>query len=129
MIAYIDAHRDRLGVEPICRALQFAPSTYWSARRRPASARSRRDAELKAEIARVHAENFGVYGAPKVWAQLNREGHTVARCTVERLMRELGLRGAVRGKPPSPTTQPNDPVISSSAGSAHRPRTGCGSRT
>ena len=99
MIAYIDAHRDRFGVEPICRVLQFAPSTYWSARRRPASARSQRDAELKAEIARVHAENFGVYGAPKVWAQLNREGHTVARCTVERLMRELGLRGVMRGKP------------------------------
>ena len=99
MIAYIDAHRDRFGVEPICRVLQFAPSTYWSARRRPASARSQRDAELKAEIARVHAENFGVYGAPKVWAQLNREGHTVARCTVERLMHELGLRGVTRGKP------------------------------
>ena len=99
MIAYIDAHRGHFGVEPICRVLQFAPSTYWSARRRPASARSQRDAELKAEIARVHAENFGVYGAPKVWAQLNREGHTVARCTVERLMRELGLRGVMRGKP------------------------------
>ena len=99
MIAYIDAHREYFGVEPICRVLQFAPSTYWSARRRPASARSQRDAELEAEIARVHAENFGVYGAPKVWAQLNREGHTVARCTVERLMRELGLRGVMRGKP------------------------------
>ena len=99
MTAYIDAHRDRFGVEPICRALQFAPSTYWSAKRRAPSARSRRDEELKVEIARVHAENFGVYGAPKVWAQLNREGHRVARCTVERLMRELGLCGAVRGKP------------------------------
>ena len=54
---------------------------------------------MKAQIARVHAENFGVYGAPKVWAQLNREGHSVARCTVERLMRDLGLRGVVRGKP------------------------------
>ena len=98
-MAYIDAHRDRFGVEPICRALQFAPSTYWSAKRRPASARSKRDEHLKVEIARVHAENFGVYGAPKVWAQLNREGHTVARCTVERLMRDLGLRGVMRGKP------------------------------
>ena len=112
MIAYIDAHREYFGVEPICRVLQFAPSTYWSATRRPASARSHRDAELKAEIARVHAENFGVYGAPKVWAQLNREGHTVARCTVERLMRELGLRGVMRGKPrrttvadPAPTPE------------------------
>ena len=99
MTAYIDANRDRFGVEPICRALQFAPSTYWSAKRRGPSARSERDAELKVEIARVHAENFGVYGAPKVWAQLNREGHRVARCTVERLMRELGLRGVTRGKP------------------------------
>ena len=99
MIACIDAHRERFGVEPICRALQFAPSTYWSAIRREPSARSRRDEELKVEIARVHAENFGVYGAPKVWAQLNREGHRVARCTVERLMGDLGLCGAVRGKP------------------------------
>ena len=99
MIAYVDAHRNRFGVEPICRVLQFAPSTYWSAKRRPASARSKRDAALSVEIARVHGENFGVYGAPKVWAQLNRESHTVARCTVERLMRGLGLRGAVRGKP------------------------------
>lgn len=98
MIAYIDAHRDRFGVEPICRVLQFAPSTYWSAKRRPASARSKRDEVLTVEIARVHSENFGVYGAPKIWAQLNREGIRVARCTVERLMRELGLQGAVRGK-------------------------------
>ena len=74
MIAYIDAHRDRFGVEPICGALQFAPSTYWSAKRRSPSARSRRDDEVKVEIARVHAANFGVYGAPKIWAQLNREG-------------------------------------------------------
>ena len=86
MIAYIDAHRDRFGVETICRILQIAPSTYWSAKRRAPSARSLRDGELRVEIARVHAENFGVYGAPKVCAQLNREGHRVARCTVERLM-------------------------------------------
>ena len=98
MIAYIDAHRHRFGVEPICRVLQFAPSTYWSAKRRPRSQRSMRDEELKVEIVRVHAENFGVYGAPKIWAQLNRERIRVARCTVERLMRELGLQGAVRGK-------------------------------
>ncbi len=91
MIAYIDAHRDRFGVEPICRILQFAPSTYWSAKRRAPSARSLRDGELRVEIARVHAENFGVYGAPKVCAQLNREGHRVAHCTVERLMRDLAL--------------------------------------
>jgi putative transposase len=107
VIAYIDVHRGRFGVEPICAALQFAPSTYWSAKRRPASARSRRDDELKAEIARVHAENFGVYGAPKIWAQLNRQGIRVARCTVERLMRDLGLQGAVRGRPRR-TTIPGD---------------------
>jgi putative transposase len=99
VIAYIDAHRDRFGVEPICTALQFAPSTYWSAKRRPPSVRVVRDEELKAHIARVHAENFGEYGAPKIWAQLNREGIQVARCTVERLMRDMGLRGAVRGRP------------------------------
>ncbi len=96
MIAYIDDHRAQFGVEPICRVLQFAPSTYWSAKRRAPSARAQRDAALRAEIARVHAENFGVYGAPKVWAQLNREGHRVARCTVERLMRDLGLRSGAR---------------------------------
>jgi putative transposase len=99
VIAYIDAHRDRYGVEPICRALQFAPRTYYAAKSRPDSARSERDAALKPMIVRVHAENYGVYGAAKVWAQLNREGVVVARCTIERLMRELGLRGAVRGKP------------------------------
>jgi putative transposase len=98
VIAYIDAHRDRFGVEPLCTALQFAPSTYWSAKRRPVSTRSLRDSELSVEVARVHRENFGVYGADKVWVQLNREGTRVARCTVERLMRSAGLRGAVREK-------------------------------
>jgi putative transposase len=104
VIAYIDAHRERFGVEPICSALQFAPRTYWAAKARPPCARARRDEVLKPEIVRVHAENFGVYGADKVWAQLNREGIRVARCTVERLMRQLGLRGAVRGKPKRTTT-------------------------
>jgi putative transposase len=104
MIAYIDANRDRFGVEPICQLLPIAPSTYHAARHRPPSARRRRDTELKAEIGRVHAEHFGVYGARKVWRQLHREGIAVARCTVERLMRELGLRGAVRGKTRRTTT-------------------------
>jgi transposase InsO family protein len=98
MIAYIDRNRHRYGVEPICRVLPIALSTYYQATRRPASARAVRDAKLKAEIARVHAEHFGVYGARKVWRQLHREGIAVARCSVERLMHELGLRGAVRGK-------------------------------
>jgi putative transposase len=104
MIAYIDAHRDRFGVEPICQLLPIAPSTYYAARRRPPSARWRRDEELKAEIHRVHEGNFGVYGARKVWRQLRREGIVVARCTVERLMRELGLQGVRRGKARRTTT-------------------------
>jgi transposase InsO family protein len=104
MIAYIDRNRHRYGVEPICQLLPIAPSTYYQARRRPASARAVRDAKLKAEIARVNAEHFGVYGARKVWRQLHREGIAVARCTVERLMRELGLEGVRRGKPHRTTT-------------------------
>jgi putative transposase len=104
MTAYIDANRDRFGVEPICRVLPIAPSTYHAVRRRPLSARKRRDQELKAEICRVHAEHFGVYGARKVWRQLHREGNPVARCTVERLMRELGLEGVRRGKARRTTT-------------------------
>jgi putative transposase len=104
MIAYINANRDRFGVEPICRVLPIAPSTYYDAHRRPLSARKRRDQELGAEIRRVHAEHFGVYGARKVWRQLHREGIAVARCTVERLMGELGLEGVRRGKPRRTTT-------------------------
>ena len=103
MTAYIDAHREEFGVEPICRVLsdagcQIAPSTYHAAKTRPPSARAVRDQHLAAQIRRVHAENFGVYGADKLWRQLNREGLRVARCTVERLMRQLRLAGAVRGK-------------------------------
>jgi putative transposase len=104
MIAYIDDHRDRFGVEPICQLLPIAPSTYYAARCRPRSARRRRDQELKAEIRRVHAEHFGVYGARKVWRQLHREGIAVARCTVERLMGELGLEGVRRGRAHKTTT-------------------------
>lgn len=98
MITYIDCHRDRFGVEPICKHLPIAPSTYYDARKRPPSARAQRDEELKAEIERVYAANFGVYGARKVFRQLKREGFDVARCTVERLMRSLGLEGVRRGK-------------------------------
>jgi putative transposase len=110
MIAYIHAHKDRYGVEPICRVLPIAPSTYYAASHRPASARAVRDTKLKAEISRVHAEHFGVYGARKVWRQLHREGITVARCTVERLMRELGLEGVRRGKPRRTTTPEAPPL-------------------
>jgi putative transposase len=97
VIRYIDAHRDRFGVEPICTTLQVAPSTYYAAKTRPRCARALRDEALKREIGRVWRENFSVYGADKVWTQLNREGIRVARCTVERLMRQLGLRGVRRG--------------------------------
>jgi putative transposase len=104
MIAYIHEHKDRFGVEPICRVLPIAPSTYYQHSKRPPSARALRDATLKAEIARVHAENFGVYGARKVWRQLHREGIAIARCTVERLMGELQLEGVRRGKTRRTTT-------------------------
>jgi len=104
MIAFIDDHRATHGVEPICRVLPIAPSTYRErvAQRRDRarlSARARRDLELKPQIARVFAENFAVYGVRKVWRQMRREAFAVARCTVERLMRQMGLRGVIRGKP------------------------------
>jgi putative transposase len=102
-VKFIEEHRERWGVEPICRVLQFAPATYYAARTRPASAKELWDRELKPEIQRIWNENFRVYGADKVWAQLRREGYRVARCTVERLMRDLGLRGVVRGKTPRTT--------------------------
>ncbi len=92
-----------MGVEPICRTLQIAPSAYWrhaARQRNPAlrSARSQQDAVLAPQVRRVWQQNFMVYGADKVWRQLRREGVAVARCTVERLIRELGLRGVRRGK-------------------------------
>jgi putative transposase len=104
MIAFIDDHRQECGVEPICKVLPIAPSTYRDHVARRAdpgklSARARRDMALKPEIARVFAENFEVYGVRKVWRQLGRESKNVARCTVARLMRNMGLQGAIRGKP------------------------------
>ena len=101
---FIAEHQERWGVEPICRELQVAPSSYYAAIRRPPSARGRRDEMLRVAIRRAWDEHRQVYGADKVWAQLKREGTTVARCTVERLMRQLGLRGAVRGKATVRTT-------------------------
>jgi putative transposase len=98
MTRYIDEHRDTFGVEPICQVLEVAPSTYYAARSRPPSSRAVRDEELTVEIARVHAGNFGVYGARKVWRQLRREGFDVGRDRVARLMDELGLTGATRSK-------------------------------
>ena len=103
MVTYIDDHRDRFGVEPICAVLPIAPSTYYEHKARVADPDRRpprvvRDEALKLEIQRVWEDNFCVYGADKVWRQLNREHIAVARCTVERLMQFLGLHGAVRGR-------------------------------
>ncbi len=103
MVSYIDNHRDRYGVEPICKELPIAPSTCYDhkARQRDAEGRcerARRDGRLMPEIQRVWEENFRVYGARKIWLQLKRERVNVARCTVERLMKALGLEGVRRGR-------------------------------
>jgi putative transposase len=102
-VKFTGEHKDVFGVEPVCRVLtqhgcKIAPSTYYAARSRPASARSVRDEQLKAEIARIYTGNYEVYGADKIWLELNRENIKAARCTVERLMRELGITGARRGR-------------------------------
>ena len=109
MTRFIDTHRDRFGVEPICTALQVAPSTYYAHKSRPPSARAVRDAQLKVEIKRVYKANYEVYGAEKIWRQLAREGIAVGRDRVARLMAELGIRGVQRGKPKR-TTIPADPT-------------------
>ncbi|MCR9060743.1 MAG: IS3 family transposase [Rhodobacteraceae bacterium] len=111
MISFIDEHRPVFGVEPICRLLPIAPSTYYEniAKRVDVdrlSARARRDIALKIEIRRVFEENFRVYGVRKVWRQLQREGFDIARCTVARLMKAMGLQGIIRGKP-AKTTVPD----------------------
>ena len=103
MVGFIDAHRETYGVEPICAVLPIAPSTYYEQKARQADprrqpARVQREARLRLEIQRVWQANRRVYGAKKVWKQLNRESIPVARCTVARLMRDLGLRGVVRGR-------------------------------
>lgn len=103
MIAFIDDHREAHGVEPLCKVLPIAPSTYRDhvakrAAPEKLSARAKRDIVLKPEIERVFAENFEVYGARKVWRQMLREGFGVARLTIERLMADLGLQGFIRGK-------------------------------
>jgi len=103
MVAFIDAHRQDFGVEPICAQLPIAPSTYYVAKERQRdpsrqSARTRRDAQLKPEITRVWHATRRRYGAKKVWKELRREGCAAARCTVARLYKDLGLRGVVRGR-------------------------------
>jgi transposase InsO family protein len=109
MVRFIDDYREDYGVEPICRVLPIAPSTYYEQKAREVDPlrlppRTVRDAELREQIERVWKENKAVYGAYKVWRQLNREEISVARCTVERLMRQMGLRGAVRGRRYKKTT-------------------------
>ena len=109
-MAFIDQYRTRFGVEPICRVLRernvgIAPSTYYAYKSRPPSARTQRDGWLIEQIRQAHQDNYGVYGAAKVWAQLNRQGTPVARCTVQRLMRKTGLRGVTRGRRKVRTTE------------------------
>jgi putative transposase len=130
-VRFIDQHAGRRtldglrwGVEPICRVLTdqgtpIAPSTYYDARARASrpSRRAARDQDLKTEITALHAANYGVYGARKVWLTLNRQGTAVARCTVERLMGDLGLRGAIRGKVKRTTI--GDPTAKRPQGSGH----------
>jgi putative transposase len=113
MVAFIDDHKMEYGVEPICRVLPIAPSTYYWHKAREAdptlcSARAQHDELLKPAVRRVWDQNFQVYGVEKVWEQLNREGIRVARCTVGRLMADLGLRGAVRGHSFKVTTHAAD---------------------
>ena len=115
-MAFIDAHRGEFGVEPICAVLRehgvgIAPNTYHVAKNRTPSKRAVRDEELKPEIKRVFDENLFVYGADKIWAQLNREDIKVARCTVERLMRDIGISGARRGRAFKVTTTTDDRLV------------------
>lgn len=103
MVSFLDERRETYGVEPICTVLPIAPSTYFERKARAADpsrlpARAKRDAALRTAIDRVWRENFQVYGVRKVWRQMHREGVPVARCTIARLMRDLGLQGVVRGK-------------------------------
>jgi transposase InsO family protein len=140
MIAFIDDHREVHGIEPICKVLPVAPSTYYdhAAKRRDPdkqSPRARRDAVAKSDIRRVFDANHQVYGARKVWRQLRREGEDIARCTVERLMRQMGLEGAIRGKRRRTTVVdkaapcPLDLVNRQIASSSRRARMLCGCRT
>ena len=137
LVEFVDAHRDRFGVEPVCAVLEFPVSSYYHAKKREAEAAARemRDAGLKEEIMEVREGGKGrkVYGARKIWLELNSRGIAVARCTVERLMRELGIRGASPGRKRPPTTLPVIPrtgrLTCWSGASTRRRRTAAGSRT
>ena len=98
MTRFIDERRSEFGVEPMCKVLPIAPATYYATKSRPPSVRELSDRELETEIRRIYDANYQVYGVRKVWKQLHREGKPVARCTVARLMRKLGLQGVIRGK-------------------------------
>ncbi len=98
MTKFIDDHKETFGVEPMCAVLPIAPATYYASKSRSPSARALFDADLETEIRRIYDANYQVYGVRKVWKQLAREGRPVARCTVARLMRKLGLKGVIRGK-------------------------------
>lgn len=116
MVRYIDDHRERFGVEPICAVLPIAPSTYFRHKGQQAdptrrAPRARRDDELRVEIQRVWDDNHQVYGPRKVWKQLRRDGLDVARCRVRRLMRDMGLAGAVRGRAWVTTTRPDGEAV------------------
>ena len=114
MIRFIDEHKHersgtlRWGIEPIAKTLGIAPSTYHAAKKRPPSARAVRDAQLRPQILRVWEENLAVYGADKIWDQLNKDEVRVARWTVERLMRDMGLQGCRRGRVWVRTTEGDD---------------------
>jgi beta-phosphoglucomutase-like phosphatase (HAD superfamily) len=137
-VAFIDEYRKEYGVEPICRVVEIAPSTYYEHQRRRRQpdrrpARVRRDEQLMSEIRRVWEENHQVYGVRKVWKQLNREGIAVARCTVCRLMRRMGTAGShqrqdVPGDHHPGTGRWDVPGISSDGTSPPRHRTSCGSQ-
>jgi transposase InsO family protein len=116
MVAFIDEHRGTYGVEPICQVLPIAPSTYYSHKLQQAhperrSRRSLRDEVLRDRIRQVWEENFEVYGVRKAWRELKRQGEPVARCTVHRLMRKMGLEGAVRGRKFKTTTSGDDAAM------------------
>jgi transposase InsO family protein len=113
MIAFIDENRDAYGVEPICETIEIAPATYYEHKRQEREpdrrpVRAKRDEALRPEIQRVFDDNYKVYGVRKVWIQLKREGFVVAKCTVRRLMRQMGLQGATRGKAFTVTTIPDE---------------------
>ena len=132
MNAYIDAHRDAYGVEPICRVMAIAPSSYYAAKSRPPSARSVSDATLADVIGRVHRANFGVYGVRKVWKALGRLGIEAGRDQVARIMRGVGLQAlpapSGHGRPGRHRSASARPT-SSSACSRLPPPTACGSPT